>query len=199
MVDYFALLQQPRRPWLDEASLRQQFQSLSSKVHPDHLNSATQEEKVRANQSFAELNAAFSCLRSPHTRSRHLVELELGGRPGDLENVPNELATAFMKIASVSRQTEKFGAERARIQSPLLLAEFFERIQPHLALIEELQREIAAMYAAALDRLQALDAVWVKSENHDVELPKLGELAQELGFLARWQAQLQEAHIRLMP
>jgi hypothetical protein len=199
MVDYFALLQQPRRPWLDEAALRQQFQSQSSGVHPDRVNSATPAEKIRANQHFAELNSAFSCLKSPHTRVRHLVELERGQRPGGLESVPNELATAFMKIAAASRLTEKLGAEKGRIQSPLLLAEFVERIQPHLELIEELQREVAALYIAALDRLRALDAVWLNSGDRDEMLVKLATLAQELGFLTRWQAQLQEAQLRLMP
>jgi len=35
MTDYFALLDEPRRPWLDVSSLKQKFLARSSEVHPD--------------------------------------------------------------------------------------------------------------------------------------------------------------------
>jgi curved DNA-binding protein CbpA len=197
MTDYFSLLKQPRRPWLDEEPLKKQFLTLSAGTHPDKVHAATSEERGQATHHFAELNAAFNCLKEPRSRVRHLVELELGRKPGDLKNVPNELADAFMKIAAVSRTTEKLVAEKTQIQSPLLRAGFFEKIQSHLEGIEQLQQEVARLHAAALERLRSMDTSWQNSGDHKSLLILLEELAQVLGFHARWQAQLQEAHLRL--
>jgi curved DNA-binding protein CbpA len=197
MTDYFALLKQPRRPWLDEAQLKQQFLALSSEAHPDRIHGATSEAKAAATQRFTELNTAFNCLKEPRDRVRHLVELELGRKPGDLKNVPGELADAFMKIATASLTTERLVGERAQIQSPLLQAGFLEKIQPHLVALEQLQREVARMHAVALGRLRSLDEAWQESSDHRTILLQLEELAQMLGFHGRWQAQLQEAHLRL--
>ena len=198
-LDYFALLNQPRRPALDQARLKEQFLALSADAHPDRFHASAPEEKAQATQRFAELNAAFNCLKEPRDRVRHLVELELGRRPGDLKNVPGELADAFMRIAAVSRATDRFAAEKSRIHSPLLQAEFFEKIQPHLHTLEELQRELSGLHERALDRLRMLDVAWQNAGAADREsvLRQLEELAQVLGFHGRWQAQLQEAHFRL--
>jgi len=197
MTDRFALLGQPRRPWLDEEQLKKQFLALSAEAHPDRRHSATPEEKAAATQCFTGLNAAYNCLKEPRERVRHLVELELGRKPGDLKNVPTELADAFMKIAATSRMTEKLVAEKATIQSPLLLAGFLEKIQPHLDSIEQLQRTVTRLHAAALERLQSLDSAWQDAENRNAVLQQLEELAHILGFHGRWQTQLQEAHLRL--
>jgi len=197
MTDYFALLEQPRRPWLDSDQLKQRFLALSADVHPDRVHSASSEARAAATQHFTALNAAYNCLKEPRDRLRHLVELELSRKPGDLKNVPNELADAFMKIAAASRISEKLATEKALLQSPLLLAGFFEKIQPHLDLIEQLQGEIVRLHSVALERLRALDVAWQNSGDHQAALLQLEELAQVLGFHARWLAQLQESHLRL--
>ena len=197
MTDYFALLDQPRRPWLDEEQVKKEFLTRSADTHPDRVHSATPEEKAVATQRFTALNAAFNCLKEPRNRLRHLVELELGRKPGDLKHVPSELADAFMQIAAACRTTERLVAERAQIHSPLLQAGFFERVQPHLETLEKLQRLVADLHLRALDRLQGLDAAWQDSTTHTTVLPQLEELAQMLGFHGRWRAQLQEAQLRL--
>lgn len=198
MLDYFALLRQPRRPWLEEEPLKQQFLTLSADAHPDRVHAATAEEKAAATQRFTELNSAYNCLKEPRDRVRHLVELELGRRPGDLKNVPGDLADAFMRIATASRTTGQLVAEKSQIHSPLLQAAFFEKIQPHLDTLEDLQREVSGLHQIALQRLRSLDELWQKDPSRHAEvLPQLEDLAQVLGFHARWQAQLQEAHLRL--
>jgi hypothetical protein len=40
MNDCFALLNEPRRPWLDSEALKQRFVSLSAELHPDRTHSA---------------------------------------------------------------------------------------------------------------------------------------------------------------
>src|SRR6185503_437127 len=120
MTDYFALLEEPRRPWLDTESLKKKFLSRSSEVHPDRVHNAAEAEKQMASRHYAELNAAFNCLREPKTRLRHLLELELGTKPEDLQEIPPDLADLFLEVAGLRRQVDGFLAERAKVQSPLL-------------------------------------------------------------------------------
>jgi hypothetical protein len=40
MQDAFALLNEPRRPWLEAEALKQKFLALSSAVHPDRVSAA---------------------------------------------------------------------------------------------------------------------------------------------------------------
>ena len=42
MTDYFALLNEPRRPWLDADLLKQTFLTLSAGAHPDKIHSANE-------------------------------------------------------------------------------------------------------------------------------------------------------------
>ena len=83
--DYFTLLGEPRRPWLDPDSLKQKFLTLSATVHPDKVHSVTETEKNTASKKFAELNTAYHCLAHPKSRLLHLLELELGAKPKDIQ------------------------------------------------------------------------------------------------------------------
>ena len=88
MADYFALLDEPRRPWLDPEILKDKFHALAATVHPDRVHRASEPEKQEANQRYAELNAAYRCLREPTKRLRHLLELERGKK---IEDVGHDL------------------------------------------------------------------------------------------------------------
>ena len=78
MTDYFALLDEPRRPWLEPEALKTKFLKLAAEIHPDRKHGAGKIEKAAANRSYAELNAAFNCLAEPKLRLLHLLELERG-------------------------------------------------------------------------------------------------------------------------
>ena len=78
MTDCFALLNFPRRPWLDADALKQRFHELSTEVHPDRAHDASDEAKAESQRRFAGVNAAHECLREAKSRVRHLLELELG-------------------------------------------------------------------------------------------------------------------------
>ena len=45
MTDYFALLGETRRPWLDTEALKAKFLTLTASVHPDRVHNATPTEK----------------------------------------------------------------------------------------------------------------------------------------------------------
>ena len=76
MADYFALLNEPRRPLLDADLLKQKFLALASDAHPDRAHNASESEKAEVTQRYAQLNAAYNCLAEPKLRLLHLLELE---------------------------------------------------------------------------------------------------------------------------
>jgi len=45
-MDYFALLGQPRQPWLDPSLLKASFLEQSARLHPDRVPAVNEEEKA---------------------------------------------------------------------------------------------------------------------------------------------------------
>ena len=108
MTDFFALLQEPRRPWLDTDLLKQKFLTLSASAHPDKIHSASDADKADATKQFTELNAAFNCLADPKSRLLHLLELERGAKPADIQQIPAALADLILPAVEVAKQPVKF-------------------------------------------------------------------------------------------
>jgi len=200
--DHFARLNQPRRPWLDEQSLKQEFLKLSAETHPDRFHQANETEKSAASRCYAELNAAYQCLREPRDRLRHLIELELGSKPKDLQEIPSDLADLFIAVAQVSRDAKKFLGEKAAVTSPLMQVQFLDRSQEWMGQISSMQKQIAARQAALVERLRSLDSDWMKTSAEAEARPRLlvqlEEIYRLMSFYGRWQSQLQEALVRLM-
>lgn len=82
MTDYFALLQQPRRPWLEPAELKQCYHDLARRTQIDH-----------------QTNRAYRILLDPKSRLEHLLALEAPAPERSAQQVPPELADLFMQIA----------------------------------------------------------------------------------------------------
>src|SRR4051812_29960973 len=97
-TDFFALLEEPRRPWVEMEPLKAKFLALSSRVHPDRLHNASEGDKLLATDRYASLNAAYNCLRETKERLGHLLELELGAKPGDVQKIPSDALGLFMEI-----------------------------------------------------------------------------------------------------
>src|SRR5271155_3269440 len=157
MSDHFARLNEGRRPWLDADRLKETFHALSGTMHPDKIHSADQNAKALAARQFAELNAACQCLTDPKTRLLHLLELERGEKPKDIQQIPAGLADWFVEVAKVCRETDGFLAEKARTTSPLLLVQFFQRGQDWVAKLNALQKELNKLRDRVTDELKSLD------------------------------------------
>jgi DnaJ-domain-containing protein 1 len=193
MADYFVLLDEPRRPWLDPELLKKKFLALSAELHPDKVHSANPTEKATASKRFAELNSAYNCLREPKERLRHLLELELGSKPKDLQQIPPDLADLFMEIGALCKQVDGFLAEKAKTSSSLLRAQLFERGQEWAGKLIAMQLRIAQRNDTLISRLRSLDARWTaNSSTRSTILPQLEEVWRLLGFFTRWSGQIQE-------
>ena len=198
MTDYFALLDQPRQPWLDENALKSKFLALASEAHPDKQHGADESQKAAANRRYAELNAAYQCLREHKSRLLHLLQLELGAKPADVQQIPRALADLFAEVATECRNADTFLAEKNKATSPLLQAQLFERGQEWAGRLRELQKKLAGLNSKLLEELKSLDAEWAsKPSARRVLLNRLEELYRLFGYFNRWNSQIQERIIQL--
>jgi DnaJ-domain-containing protein 1 len=199
MVDYFALLDELRRPWLDADLLKRKFLALSATVHPDKIHSAPDAEKNAAAKNFAELNAAYNCLAAPKLRLLHLLELELGAKPRDIQQIPNSLADVFAEVAAICREADHFLAEKARASSPLLQVQFFERAQEWIEKLNAIQKKLAVLHDQLLAGLKSLDSEWTTGDSaaRHALLDHLEKLYRLFSYFNRWNAQIQERIVQL--
>ncbi len=201
-TDCFTLLEEPRRPWLDPLALKDKFLALSARVHPDRIHGATDGEKRAAHQRYTELNAAYQCLRDPKERLRHLLELERGARPAEVQPIPPALMDLFLEVSGLCREADAFLARTAAAKSPLLRVGMFERGQELTDKLRALQKSFAARREALAEETRALDAAWTtatpgESAARADTLARLEELWRLFGYFGRWIGQLEERAVQL--
>lgn len=189
MIDHFAILAQPRRPWLDADALKDAFHRATAQEHPDVAGGS--------GETSAALNAAYAVLREPATRLRHLLELEWPGVSPTPAAIPAALADFFGRIATLRQAGAALAKKEAAAQSPLaraLLAGDRATLRRDL---QSVLAELETAEAAALADLRALDAEWNSSEPRAAA--QLAAAQQCFSFLAKWQAQLREDLFKLEP
>lgn len=204
MTDYFALLNFPRRPWLDAESLKQRFHERSTEVHPDRAPDASDEAKAESHRCFAGVNAAYECLREAKSRVRHLLELELGHAPDSVGSIPQGMTEWFTEVGAICREADAFLAKKEANDSPLLQAavmgEGMALNDKVTAVHGRLQAELAKVDAELQSLGQAWEALDGQPEGRAEKLPlaRLEALGQRLGFWSKWSSQLADRSSRLM-
>ena len=196
MSDHFALLNEPRRPWLEPETLKEKFLALSAAAHPDRVHHLSPAERENAQQHYTELNAAYNSLREPRLRLRHLLELELGRKPSDLTQVPDDLMELFFVTGRALREADAFLTEKEQALSPLIKVQLFERGMDWTEALGKLQQQIGTRRAALVEELKMLDAVW-SSPPAPATLARLENLYRLFSYFDRWLAQLSERSARL--
>ena len=199
MTDFFALLNEPRRPWLEADLLKQKFLMLASDAHPDRVHNANESKKAEATQRYSRLNAAYHCLAEPKSRLLHLLELELGAKPKDVQPIPATLADLFAEVANTCRKADGFLAEKNNATSPLLQVQLFERGQDWVEKLNLLQRNLIELREKLTEELKSLDTQWVSANaaSRREMLPKLEELYRLFSYFNRWNNQIQERVVQL--
>jgi curved DNA-binding protein CbpA len=181
--------------------LKTKFLALSAELHPDRVHNAGEAEKAAAARHYAELNSAFNCLREPKNRLRHLLELELGSKPKEVQDIPPDLVELFVEIAQLCRQANAFLAEKAGVSSPMLRVQLFERGQEWAERLGAMRRRVAERQENLSQEIQSLDAQWIDAKGNVTGraplLRRLEDIYRLLSFYARWNAQLQEAIVQL--
>jgi curved DNA-binding protein CbpA len=198
MTDYFTLLNEPRRPWLDSELLKQKFLALSATVHPDRVHNLGEAERAAAQEHYTELNTAYNTLREPKERLHHLLELELGALPKDIQRIPSELMDLSLEVGKACREADAFLAEKAKVTSPLLQVSFFERGQDYMEKLQGIRQRVTALNDRLLEELKQIDAVWPSAATpRNALLQRLEQLYRLFSYFARWTAQTQERVVRL--
>jgi DnaJ-domain-containing protein 1 len=203
-LDYFALLDEPRRPWLDPELLKQKFLARSADLHPDRAHNAAETTRADAIRNFADLNAAWLCLSEPKERLRHLLELELGGPPQDARDVPAAAMDFFFEVGRLCREADAFLAVKTRTSSPLIQAQMFGAGMELADRLNALQQRIQRRRDELLGELKEMNAAWevapapgAASRPVGLSLDKLEGIHRLFSYIARWTAQIQERVVRL--
>jgi len=202
MIDYFVLLHQQCRPWLDPNVLKDKFLSLSADLHPDRIHGAAVEDRARAQEVYAELNAAYQCLREPKDRLRHLLELERGGTLEQVQNIPSALMNLSLEVGQACREVDVFLVQKAKATSPLLQVELFERGQEHLQKLTALVTQLESSRALLVAELKKADSIWMQGSvtepaERKGQLARLEEIYRLLSYYERWSGHLRERIVQL--
>ena len=177
MTDYFALLGEARRPWLEPEKLKEKYFARS-----------------RAEPPGAELNEAFRVLSDPKLRLHHLLKLEgaelPAGRP-----VPPNVAELFWETGSALREADDWSRKNGEATSNLARA----MLQPTRVRLDEklgkLEEELCAAYEKEMTRLRGLEVgAGAFSPN---ELAGMIDLADSISYLTPLLERIKEGRFRL--
>lgn len=208
-VDAFALLTQPRRPWLDPESLKATFLEFSRAQHPDRLpGTASAEDKQRASHRYALLNEAYRILREPRERLLHLLELERGKPPQDIQRIPPGTMDLFIEVGQVCRDCDTFIHSRtgeSKEGSPMLALRQMQANLEWTRKLQDLLQRIQALQAAQDQELREMNTAWEISppssqpagQTSDLPLDRLEEIYRLSSYISRWTEQIQERLVSL--
>jgi molecular chaperone HscB len=125
--DYFAMLEVPRKLWIEMGTLEQKFLQLSWKLHPDNFVNATPEEREISLKRSSELNDAYRTLRDPVSRVEYLLALEGARKEGqNKQQAPPELLEEVFELnesLDELREARSTGGDTANLKQRLQAAE----------------------------------------------------------------------------
>lgn len=193
-----------RRPGLDAEALRGRFVELSSTLHPDRCHESADTVRDEAGRTYAALNEAYQLLREPRTRLLHLLELEMGAKPRDIQRIPAGTMDLFVEVGQLCRDVDGFLQERSQVTSPMLKVRLFTEGMGWVEKLKALQGKVSAKGAELEQELEAMNAIWraapaLGSPERQAALPlgRLEEIYRVLSYVGRWSGQIQERLVQL--
>jgi curved DNA-binding protein CbpA len=193
MTDYFALLNQPRAPWLDPDLLKDAYHKQTLQTHPDSQTNRANSDPTDA--SFVRLNEAYQVLQDPKRRLHHLLSLE-GRAPSSADQtVPKQLHDLFPAVGALTQRAnlllEKIQGTSNALSRSLLKPQLLE-VQKET---KEVRSHIQDLSDASLAELREINAAWAKNPAQQIE--GLSNLYFAFAYLTRWSSQLDELAFQL--
>ena len=185
--DYFAVLRQPSRPWLDPDKLKEEYQRLTFARHPDRTDG------VEEGSEFADVTEAYRVLSNPKLRLQHLLSFE--GPVSQTSEVPPEIADVFMNTASLVNEIDRLLQRRETATSALAKSMLGTEVTVIQQRTDAALNDLIKLHADSLDTLQQLNERWINDRAGTA--PELSTLAQRFGYLDRWIGQLREKQFQL--
>jgi hypothetical protein len=183
MMDFFAVLRVPARPWLDPDVLRDIYVRLSEALH---RQAGSQDELVVVNRAYQVLN-------NPATRVEHLLSVT-GAEPGTRRINP-VMGEFFGRVAGSLQEADRLLGEISLQSSALARALRIQQVHALKADLDNLEQDLAAHQARRLEALRELDQAW----QHDPAAAReaLAQVAVDLTVLQKWQGQIRERLLRM--
>jgi molecular chaperone HscB len=151
--DYFAMLELPRKLWLEMSVLEQKFLQLSWKLHPDNFVNASQEEREISLKRSSELNDAYRTLRDPIARVGYLLAVEGARKEGEnKQQAPPELLEEVFELnesLDELRDAKASGGDTASLKQRLEAAE--KNFEQKLAEVDGRLQATAREWDKAID------------------------------------------------
>ena len=185
--DAFALFELLRQPWLDAGVLKAEFLKRSGATHPDNFTDPA--EKETAATRFAALNTAHETLRDPKQRLQHLLTLERGEKPADVNDILPETADLFIKVGQLLQPVDAIIARREAEPSPLLRAQSMPEALDWLEKVNALLDTLNTQLAALESELQSFKDNW--------DCDTLERLYHRFSYLQKWRGQLNDRAVKL--
>jgi curved DNA-binding protein CbpA len=193
MIDYFALLDQPRAPWLDPDKLKDTYHQKTFQAHPDAQTSRPGADATDA--TFASLNEAFQVLQDPKRRLHHLLSLQGSAPSSTDQTVPKQLHDLFPTVGALTQRAnlllEKIRATSNALSRSLLKPQILE-VQNEA---KEVRERIQDLFDVSLAELSRINTAWTKNPGEQIE--DLSNLYFAFAYLTRWTAQLDEMTFQL--
>ena len=193
MIDYFALLDQPRVPWLDLNELKDTYYQKTLQAHPDAQT--TRPRAAETDAAFTSLNEAYQVLQDPKRRLHHLLSLE-GAVPSSTDEiVPQHLHDLFPAVGALTQRAnlllERIRTTSNRLSRSLLKPEILE-VQNQA---KEVRKKIQNLFDASLAELRQINTAWAQDPAEQIK--GLSNLYVAFAYLTRWSAQLDEMTFQL--
>jgi curved DNA-binding protein CbpA len=184
MTDYFALLQQPRQPWLDPVELKRRYQELTLAEHPD------QKRTNESSSEFTAVNEAYRVLKDPKSRLQHLLRLE-GHDPNSSQSIPEELLDLFSRIGNFIHATDGLLQRSQSARNALARSLMQSEIMSSREEAEDILKKTRLLSDETEMETRAINDSWEGAPQLLVQL--YGRFA----YLTRWIAQVEERQFQL--
>jgi DnaJ-domain-containing protein 1 len=189
MTDYFALLDEPRQPWIQPDELKQKYHRLTLAAHPD-----TQAESTPSD-AFAELSKGYWTLSDPTQRLLHLLTLEGHAPATNAETVPDDLADLFLNVGLLNQQIDLLARKLAEATSNLGKSMLTRELVEVQTRVKSNLDQLRGLYDDQLDRLKDLNETWTLGRTD--ALSQVAEIYGRITYLSRWIDQLEEKRVQL--
>lgn len=195
--NFFEVLGQPTRPWLDPKNLHAAYLARIAAVHPDHAALRTTLDADQDAAATARLNRAFQILSEPRSRLQHLLQC-VGVSAATAP--PPEVAGYFFELAQTLSEADSRISKLGLQTSPLLKARQFAETSSLLEKLELHAARVASWLGQGERSIEALDAEWpsvLPTPNDPVIVPRLRAVHATLSFASKWAGQIQERRLKL--
>jgi curved DNA-binding protein CbpA len=193
MIDYFALLDQPRAPWLEPDELKAAYHKKTLRAHPDAHTNRTSSDDTDA--SFASLNEAYQILQDPKRRLHHLLSLQNCAPSSANQTVPQNLHDLFPRVGALTERSRVLLEEIRAASNALSRSLLKPRILKMQNETKAVRETIGNLSDASLAELRQINRDW--AENPAQQIEALSNLYFAFAYLTRWSGQLDEILFQL--